>query len=197
MKLLFSNEDHFEFLRNCVKANPNRVRIATFGLYAGITADDIDWSNKYPSEVRNFLESLRSIQSVRVLVGNQEYKSCKGKAIICSDCERKYVMDLIRLVNHAEKFPEFKWRISSACHIKCALFTYDDYELRGVTGGRNLTNSTWADVSVELDKMSNMRLEEHFDEVWKNSLILNNDRIGQIMEEQEISPKTIHSILAT
>ncbi len=203
MRLLLTLEDHFKFLNDCVKLKPNRVRIATYGLYAGIMPDgrdSRDWGEKYRSETREFLEELRRVPNqpkVCMLVGNYEYKSCKGKKTACHDCEKQYVMGLVRLINHTEKFPEFKWRISSGSHVKSAIFSYDDGEVKGVAGGRNMTDSSWADVTVELDKMSIIRLEEHFDGIWKGAHLLNSDRIGTIMEEQGISQKTVENILAS
>ncbi len=199
MRLLLSNEDHFKFLNECVDQGPEKVLIATYGLYAGIQPngdDSREWGEKYRSETRELLERMRGIKDVRILVGNYEYKSCKGKKTSCEDCEKQYVLGLVRHINHAEKFPEFKWRISSGSHIKCALFTYGN-EIRGAAGGRNLTDSSWADVTVELDKMSSMRLFQHFVGVWKQATLLNNDRISEVMEQQGISEKTVQSILAS
>lgn len=204
MRLLLTLEDHFKFLNECVRAKPNKVRVATFGLWAGIMPDGRDsreWGEKFRSETREFLEALREVPGhggkVRMLVGNYEYKSCKGKNTTCTDCEKQYVMGLVRLINHAEKFPEFKWRVNKGSHVKCALFYYDNGDVKGVAGGRNMTDSSWADVTVELDKMSILRLDDHFDGIWKESHLLNNDRIGTIMEEQGISEKTVQNILAS
>lgn len=201
MRLLLTLEDHFKFLNECVRAKPSYVQIATYGVWAGIMPDGRDsreWGEKYRSETREFLETLRCVPKVRMLVGNYEYKSCKGKTagkvVPCKDCEKQYVMGLIRLVNHAEKFPEFKWRVSNGSHVKCALFYYDNGDVRGAAGGRNMTDSSWADVTVELDKMSVLRLGEHFDGIWKESSLLNNDRIGEIMERCGISEDILTTI---
>lgn len=203
MRLLLTLEDHFKFLNECLALKPDRVCIATYGLYAGIMPDGRDsreWGEKYRSQTREFLETMRDVPKVRILVGNYEYKSCKGKNTTCTDCEKQYVLGLIRLINHAEKFPEFKWRVSTGTHVKCALFSYDDNEeaeVKGVAGGRNMTDSSWEDVTVEIDKMSTIRLWEHFDKIWKAAHLLNNDRIGTIMEEQGISQQTVEKILAS
>ncbi len=200
MRLLLSLEDHFQFLNECVDAKPEKVCIATYGLYAGVMPDgrdSRDWGEKYRSETRELLERMRGIKDVRILVGNYEYKSCKGKTTPCDDCERNYVLGLVRLINHAEIFPEFKWRTSNGSHTKCAIFTYPGNELKGVTGGRNFTDSSWTDATVELDKMSNIRLFEHYIGVWKQAKLLNNDRISEIMEEQGISEKTVKKIMAS
>lgn len=203
MRLLFDLADHYNFLNNCVEEKPTAIRLGTYGLYAGIMPDgrdSRDWGAKYRSETRELLEKIKTTDAkVKILVGQYEHKSCKGKSVVCSDCERKYVLDLVRLMNHAEAFSGFKWRISTGIHLKCAIFTYPESNpsaIRGQVGGRNLTDSQWADVSVELDKMSCIRVQEKFDELWEDALILNADRIGRIMEEQQIAQSTIDKIMS-
>ena len=194
-------EDHFAFLNECVRAKPRAVLISTYGLYAGILPDGRDtrdWGKMYKSQTRELLESMRGIENVRLLIGLYEFKSCKGK-VPCSDCERKYVMDLIRHMNHAEKFSEFQWRVTPQSHLKCALFTYPDNHpapLRGVVGGRNLNDSSWADLTIELDKMSILRVQEHVEEIWKTAKVLNDKVLGGVLQDQGISEKTLENILA-
>ena len=77
MRLLLTTEDHFKFLNECVDQKPDKVLIATYGLYAGIQPDGSDsreWGDKYRSETRELLERMRNIKDVRILVGNYEYK---------------------------------------------------------------------------------------------------------------------------
>ncbi len=202
MRLFLTNEDHFKYLNECVEARPRLVNIASYGIWAGITSaghDTRNWGEKYRSESREFLEGLRTNAAfVRILIGLYEYKSCKGKTITCQDCERKYVMDLIRLMNHAEAFPTFHWRVSSQLHAKCSIFHYQDgAPSRAVAGGRNLTDSSWADVTVELDKMSTIRLDEHFMKMWDEATKLTPDKINKVLEEQGISKKTLDNIMAS
>lgn len=200
MRLFLSNEDHFKHLNECVAAHPRLVNIATYGIWAGITADGRDtrdWGEKYRSESRELLESMRGkVGTVRVLVGLYEYKSCRGKGF-CQDCETKYVRDLFRLMNHAEVFPTFLWKVSSESHAKCTIFHYENEGPRAVTGGRNLTDSSWADVTVELDKMSTLRLDEHFMKMWDSGTPLTPAKINKVVEAQGISKKTLDNLLAT
>lgn len=195
MRVLFSNEDHYKFLYECLEAKPNKVCIATYGLYAGIGSNG--QRTKHRSEVNELLEAMRTTTNVRILVGNYEYKSCKGKTTPCNDCERGYVMTLIRHVNHAEAFPQFKWRISDASHLKCYLFSYPDGEVRGATGGRNLTDSSWEDVTVELDKMSTLRMFENFVGLWRKSKLLSSSRVNEVLADQGISERTMKRVLET
>jgi hypothetical protein len=201
MRLLLNSADHYGYLRECVAAKPRSIFLASYGLYAGILSDGRDtqtWGEKYKSQTRELLESMRNIENVRILVGLYEYKSCRGKQS-CLSCERKYVMDLIRHMNHAEKFTEFQWRVASESHVKCALFTYPETNpapLRGVAGGRNFNDSSWADITVELDKMSILRVEEHVEGIWKTAKVLTGKVLGEVLEDQGISQLTINQIIA-
>lgn len=197
MRLLIDPADHFKFMNECVESSPNKVHIASYGIWAGIMPDGRDtrdWNQKkYFSETRELLESLRSTAEVQLLIGLYEFKSCKGKQP-CSDCEHKYMLDLFRLMNHVDKFPEFRWKVSSESHVKCCLFHYEDGTQRGVAGGRNLTDSSWADVSVELDKMSVLRLEGHFSDIWKTGCVPNAKWLDAIVKAQGISESTVKRI---
>ncbi len=196
MRLLIKNDDHYSYLNDCVALRPNKVMITSYGVFAGILADGRDmseWGKRF--HTRDLLEAMADIETVQILVGVYEYKSCKSKQD-CLDCEQKYVFDLIRHLNHADKFPHFQWRVTTRSHAKCVLFTYPDDTLRGVAGGRNFTNSDWADVSVELDKMSALRLEQHVTEMWQAAKPLTGPSLSEIMVDQGISAKTIENIMA-
>ncbi len=208
MRMLLDTSDHFDFLDQCVAAKPQSVTLTSYGVWAGILPDgrdmtswkDQDGNAKFKFRTRDLLESLRKVKDVRILVGLFEYKSCKGKNVACGDCERKYVLDLVRHMNHAEKFPKFKWRIIQQSHVKCAIFTYPENHpapLRGLAGGRNLTDSDWADVSVELDKMSLIRLQEHVNGIWDKGMALTDAALGKVLADQGISEDTFQSIMAS
>ncbi len=85
MKLFIKIEDHFQYLDQLVKKGPTKVFIASFGIYAGITYDNRDtteWGPKYRLGTRDFLESLRGIDT-HIIIGVSDYKSCKGKNVSC------------------------------------------------------------------------------------------------------------------
>jgi hypothetical protein len=195
MKLLIDSTDHFSFLQEAIAKKPSSVLIASYGLYAGVLPDGRDtndWGPRFKSQTRDILESLRGVKDVRILIGLYEYKSCKVK-VPCSNCERKYALDLIRHLNHAEKFKEFQWRVAIASHIKCILFDYKDTKL-GVAGSRNFTDSSWEDISVTLDVDGVNQLEAHVNGVWKEAQPLNDEVIGTILEGQGISASTMESM---
>jgi len=187
MKLLISNREHVDFLKSCVEQKPKSITICSLGIWAGILPDGRDmseWGPRFKSETRALLESMREVEEVNILVGLYEYKACKKPT--CIDCERKYVLDLIRHVNHAEKFPEFKWRMTTSFHIKCALFFYNNIA-KGIAGSRNFTDSSWQDVTVTLDNDDVFKLNDHIQGVWNKSKVINDNNVGEFIEEQKIT----------
>jgi hypothetical protein len=198
MKLLISSQDHFKYLNGCLDASPNRVVIASYGLYAGILPDGRDvttFGKKFQSQTRDLMERMRAVHRVQMLIGLYEFKSCKGK-LPCADCEKKYALDLIRHLNHAEAFPEFEWKVTNSSHIKCALF-YGDFDYcAGVAGSRNFTDSSWEDVSVTLDHDGVAGLTKHIDTIWNQSRPLCGDTINKVLKEQNISEGALAKITA-
>jgi len=195
MKLLLEHDDHSRYLSDRVAEKPQKVLITSFGIYAGITyngQDSTTWGDKYRLATRDLMEAMRTIPEVKILIGVAEYKSCKNKNY-CIDCEKQYVKNLLRLVFHTELFPEFEWRVSTDLHLKCALFYYDDI-IQGVAGGRNLTDSNWADITVVLDKKHAMELSQHSLNLWDKSSKLTDAAITDIFKSQHISDKTMESI---
>jgi hypothetical protein len=202
MQMFLTQSEHSGFLFDCVARRPDKVLISTFGIYAGITysgQDTTQWGEKYRLATRDLLESLRAKgkhrPKVQMMVGVAEYKGCKGEKY-CKDCEIQYAKGLIRLVYHAEIFPDFEWRVSTQLHLKCAIFYYKAGPPRGVAGGRNFTDSDWADVTMELSDDQTAILAEHTIELWNNSPELNDKTIGVILDQQQISSKTIDAILS-
>lgn len=200
-KMFIPNADHYDFLNKCVDAEPEHTLIATFGIYAGITYDGRDsteWGSEWGLNTRNLITKLQELDNVQFLVGVTNYRSCKGK-IPCIDCEKQYVRSLFRLVFHAEKFPEFEWRITTDLHLKCSLFFYDrdctPSKAKGVAGGRNFTDSSWADVTFELSAKQIEELHNYTAELWSESLSATDDSVSSIFEKQGISSKGIEAVL--
>jgi len=139
---------------------------------------------------------MRSLPDVRMLIGVGDYKSCKGKSTRCVDCEVEYIKTFMRLIHHAEHFPEFKWKMSTELHLKCALFFYQKRLLQparvaGVAGGRNFTDSSWADVTFELSTPDVKKLYAHTSNLWENAKPLTDDTAEWLFESQEISRKAL------
>lgn len=192
MQMFLQPTDHSQFLFDRVADKPDEILISSFGIYAGITyngQDTTEWGDKYRLATRDLLETMRKIPTVRMMIGVASYRSCKGEGY-CKDCELQYAKGLIRLAYHAELFPQFQWRVSTELHLKCAIFYYGD-NIKGVAGGRNFTDSSWADVTFELTSKQAQELAKHTMELWDASPELNDASIGRILENQQISQKTM------
>jgi len=195
MKLFLDHADHSRFLFDRVAEKPDQILVSSFGIYAGISfsgQDTTTWGEKYRLATRDLLEIMRTLPDVKILIGVAEYRSCKYNAY-CRDCEITYAKSLLRLAFHAELFSEFEWRVSTQLHLKCALFYYGDV-IKGVAGGRNLTDSNWADVTIELSPKYATELAQHTMKLWNASAVLNDDAISEILKSQNISDKTMDAI---
>jgi hypothetical protein len=197
MEMFLDHADHSRFLFDRVAQKPKHVFIASFGIYAGISykgQDTTEWGDKYRLATRDLMESMRGLPDVRFLIGAANFKSCKHP-IDCVDCEKQYCRTLIRLVNHADKFPEFQWRVTTELHLKCALFFYDK-SARGVAGGRNFADSDWSDCTFELPVGHIKQLYEHVNGLWDQARVINNETIGQIFDEEQISERGFQATVA-
>lgn len=192
--MFVTNEEHNRFITECIEARPDRIVISTFGLWAGFMYDGRDtreWGEKYRSATREQLELMRKIPNVQILVGISDYYSCKLDKSRCMDCEVKFVRGLLRLAAHIDAFPEFQWRISNMLHLKCAMFFYDDKTQKGVAGGRNFTDSGWADVTFEMTKPQIVTVAKTFIDLWRKSKSMDQDTISNLIEEYGISPEAM------
>lgn len=195
MRLILDIADHYKYLHACLARKPKKITIASYGFYAGILADGRDtteWGKQHQLETRNLLEKMREIPEVNILVGLYNYKSCKPHSI-CVDCERKYVLDLFRLMNHAEFFQEFNWRAVQNFHLKGVLFYYTKKAI-GITGGRNFTNSMWTDISLALNQEETIALGDQIDAVIDTAYDVNATMINKLIIENNISDTTMKSL---
>ena len=195
MHAFITLKEHYDYLDTLLKKKPRAVLIASFGIYAGITHEGVDWETKYPTLTRRFLESLKSINEVMLLIGVGDYKSCKGKNVICKDCERAYVNQLIRLLNHRDLFPNFKWKVSLQAHAKCTL-CISDHDILGVAGGRNLNDSSAIDVTFPIDSAVSAQLLKHIMPIWKKAMPLSEDSLDKILAIQNISHATSDAMIS-
>lgn len=200
--LLLDSDAYYEYLSGCARRSPKAVALATFGLYAGILTDGRDtrdWGPRYKSRTRDIMELMRSVPDVRILIGLYPYRSCKGKQV-CHNCESQFVRQFLRLLEHADHFPTFNWRVNLESHIKCVLFTYaqsldSSAELAGVAGGRNFTDSNWADVSFTLEPQAIQQLSSHYDELWEAAWPLTNAAADEFIRQEGISEKGVQTVL--
>lgn len=195
MTLLITPKEHITYLRDCVNRTPKHTIFASFGLYAGIDMygrDIHSWGGEYTNATRELLESMRPLKDVKIIIGVTDYSSCKDNKY-CKDCEVKYAKNLIRLLNHVEIFPEFKWKFSTSLHLKAYLFVYDK-SVSGVAGGRNLTNSSWEDVSFTLSVEQFKVLYDRTIKVWGEARDLTSDSLGLHFKSQNISERSLEAL---
>ena len=194
--MLLTNEEHCEYLLKAILEGPELVYFSSYGVYAGITTageDSIQWGSRYASKTRNVLEAMRPLKESRLLIGIPDYKSCSGIRR-CLYREKQYAGNLLTILNHAEHFPEFDWRITNSLHIKCYLFFYKG-RAKGLAGSRNLTNSGWEDVTFELDEKQTLKLFDHTKQLWDRSRKTSVELLEEIMEEQNISKRGLEAVL--
>lgn len=196
MQMFLEFDDHMTFLEEMVAKKPEKITIASYGLYAGITYkghDTTAWGEKYRLRSRDLLEQMRSVPNVKMLIGAQEYTSCKYKEK-CIACEMKYAQTLFRLVSHADLFPEFEWRMTTQLHLKCAIFTFID-TVRGVAGGRNFADSTWADITFELTDQQISKLQDHTLNLWDEANPTTDVTVQELLENQKISEQALIALM--
>lgn len=187
-KLIIDEDAHNNYLNECVESKPDLVFISTFGAYAGISEtgqDTTKWKNsKYKAKVRPFIDKLNELKqegaSVKILVGLSNFSPCTK--IGCVDCEDKHLRGLIRLCSHADAFSNIDWRFTTNFHLKSYLFFYEDGSVKGITGGRNMTGSTWDDASIILDSNDILLLFKHLYKTWKESKPVSIENLEQLLE---------------
>lgn len=195
-KMFIDNDEHYQYMRDSIALNPAHTIISTFGVYAGITHDGQDITQlgaKYKKNTKDILDLLRGCDT-RMLVGVANYKSCKTNGQ-CIDCEKQYVKMILRTAEHADFFNHAKWRMTTELHLKCCLFFYSDKTVRGLAGGRNFTDSEWADISFELNMNQIKTIYKHTKDLWDNACAITDSSIGDLLIAQGISEEGMQAIL--
>ena len=185
--MFITTENNYDELYKWLKEKPTHVQISTFGIYAGIldTGKDMhEIGGKYASQTHFFLDKLHEQENLRVhiLVGVSQYRSCKDKGKThCQDCYVTYGKQFSRLLKHAEKWPKIEWRFADELHLKCTIFSHGDEERvtnrRILGGGRNLTDSDWADISFELPSEMTPELQGYFNEQWQSGIKVTEENL--------------------
>jgi hypothetical protein len=195
MKIMLTLAQHNDFIVECLAGKPDSVFVTTYGIWAGYNFEGKDAvsADKMPF-TRKILDGFRAVKDVRMLVSIPSYASCKGLER-CLNCESKYVQSLFRLQSHADAFPAFQWRLVTDSHIKAIVFTYKGGHKIAVVGGRNFTNSQWADITFGIGTPAQIApMEAHAQEMWIKGLPISNDVIGEIIQANEISSQAMEFI---
>jgi hypothetical protein len=188
-------KDHTDRIHALIQQKPAKIYIATYGVYAGILPDGRytnEWGQKYTNDIGKILEAIPKTTEVQILVGINDYASCNKRN--CQSCEINYTKQLIRLINHAEKWPNYQWKYTANMHLKCFIALYGPGEALGITGGRNFTNSTWEDVTLDIQKQEIAQIMQLYVKIWQKALPINDKNIANTLKNQGINPKTLETI---
>ncbi len=163
--LIIESKEHYAILSKCVKG-ADEVLIASFGLYAGILADGRDvteWGHKYDNLVHKFLDRLRNIKSVKILIGLPVLTYCTpDDQPKCPHCEVKHIRYLERLLHTTQHWPDFEWKVAQDLHLKfCGMFK-KGVPIGGLIGSRNLTDSSWFDISFKMPPVQLQKMRVYF-----------------------------------
>jgi hypothetical protein len=178
-----TQESHMACLKKLASQQPKEVIISTFNVYAGILHDGDDtttWGEKYQNDVHELLSMVAKTSKVKILVGFQPLTMCKEG---CEECLAAHYKWAVRLVKHAQRWPKIEWRYVNKCHLKCNLFYYANGCI-GVTGGRNLSGSDWADISFVMNDKQVKATRKVFAAQWKLATKVTLENIEKTIECQ-------------
>lgn len=185
MKIISDLGEHFDIIERLLDNNPDSVFVSSYGLYAGILQDGRDankFGPKYKTRSIDVLNKMSKYDS-KMIIGISDYKSCKH--VRCEDCELKYIHSLIRIEKHSEAFPDIKMRIIRGNHLKCFIIRKGSKYL-GITGGRNMSDSSWSDISFMIDHDTCLEILAIANKVFDNGMYINDETISKILNEQGI-----------
>lgn len=172
------NEFHKAVLAG-IGMKPTSVRIATYGVWAGVTDNGVMKMNDV-GEI--FQEAAAHVPDTKVLVGAYSFKSCTGQ-FKCKHCVENYLRGTVRLLATAEAFPTIAWRCLVGCHLKCVHFQFAE-SARVIVGGRNFTDSEWLDLSFvfESSKICHSVMAV-FDSLWATAMHVDKPGLGKLLDK--------------
>ncbi len=170
--MFWTTEEYFKGLRNALGDKPNRVWLSTFNVYAGITKNAIDVRKVYSitNHTANFLDQIDRLDvECNIMCGLPVFISCRED---CPDCEQKKIDKLKRYKFTQQNWSGLNWKFVENFHLKYAIFEYED-KLRVFIGGRNLGDSDWVDLSLELaDQETCQGVLDQAKKLWKSDEVL-------------------------
>lgn len=178
--IILDTKSHINKLLELV-AQSESVFISTFGLFAGIKSDGtnlaaIDY--KYGGEIYDLLDAVSTKKSM-ILVGMPTFIECK---IACEDCLQKHINACDRIGATANHWPTIRWRFIHNMHAKYYGFIRDGMPHNSIMGGRNLTGSSWDDISVIMQADVTLELWNHFRENFKSAVPINKTNIDGYLD---------------
>ncbi len=181
-KIIVDTDEHYLALKEYVTEYPDSVYIATYGLYVGITGDGRnchEWGGKYTNRAQDFLNALVDVPKVHILVGLPALIYC-DKSEACEHCEAKHISFMERMLHTAKKWDAFHWKMAPEMHMKFFGFYRNQSPIGGITGGRNLSDSDWFDISFNLTAKETAAMRKHFDVAFKKSVTVNQKNVEAV-----------------
>ena len=179
--IILDLQEHYKTLSNFA-TGADEVLIASYGLYAGILHDGRDtteWGYKYSNATHEFLDGLKDTPNVKILIGLSPLTYCDVDKR-CSDCETKYISQLERLLHTAEHWPKFSWAFTEELHMKFFGMFTAGAPIGGLIGSRNLSDSTWFDVSFKLAGDELLKLRTYYLEVFSGCRPVTHEEIEKV-----------------
>jgi hypothetical protein len=180
-RIITSSEEHYKALAEISK-KADRCEISTFGIYTGIVSDGRDmteFGGKYGNLAHQFLDLLEGFD-VKVLIGMPALIYCDKDDKKCKNCEIKFISYLERINHTAKHWKDYDWRIVDDMHMKYIGFYKGNKPVGGISGGRNLSDSQWDDVSIILTKKEVEFFHDHFGKIFSRSAAITDNAINKI-----------------
>lgn len=184
MKIISDLQEHYDLIEKLLDTKPDEVFVSSYGLYAGILEDGTDLNiigPKYKTRSVDVLTKMAQTNS-KIIIGITDFKACNT---LCPDCELKYIRGLLRIQAHANKFPQIKFKMTRHNHLKCFIVKKGTKYL-GITGGRNLSDSSWADISFFIENEDCLKILDIATKIYDKGLATTDESICQLLREQGI-----------
>lgn len=169
--MFWTMEEYFKGLRGALSDKPNKIWLSTFNIYAGITKKAVDVRKAYSvtNHTANFLDQIDGLNiECNILCGLPMFTECRKG---CLDCKQKKKDTFKRYKFTQRHWPNLNWKFVKDFHLKCAIFEYED-KLRVFVGGRNLSDSSWVDLSMELaDQETCQSVLNQAKKLWKSDSV--------------------------
>lgn len=159
IKVATTKEEHYGLVDELIRRRPDNIRISTFGI-----------SNS-PTMTR-LIRGCIQVAPVKLLIGCR--LSQPGDALDATTADLTVInwdeitpaiVDILRPEFSTKRF---EVRMSFESHLKCWIFRFGSRYV-SIVGGRNLTFSDWADISVQIGHHPTRAVARTFNQFWEGS----------------------------
>lgn len=162
MRLFTTINEYYSAITEAAKEiQPKEAYISTFSLYAGVTDKGLDTRKiyGYPNKTADFLDKLaRNNVKTNIVVGLPETSICFDG---CENCITKWNKTISRYEKTRDNWPDFNWVFINGNHTKFIVLVNSD-QYRVFSGGRNLSESSWDDLTFRLPDDLGLTLVDRF-----------------------------------